>query len=227
MTLAYDLKKMYWMQQRDPLPPEYRRVEYIATANAVTSSYIDTGVFGSSDMRWVLDMRLLQLSNTRLGVSGQTGADARFAIGKAYSSMSTHPNFYCGLGDANFDSAVPLDTARHLFVLDALTKTFSIDASSFSVPMTVFSDTPGIYGMAIFARNGVTSGYDSTTQTFGACYGTRIWRNGVLVMDAAPAVRISDSKPGLYDLCRSICPLTNSPFYVNAGTGDFTWAELS
>lgn len=27
---------------------------------------------------------------------------------------------------------------------------------------------------------------------------------------------------GMYDLCGSICPLTNTPFYTNAGTGTFT-----
>lgn len=39
--------------------------------------------------------------------------------------------------------------------------------------------------------------------------------------NCVPCVRKSDQKPGMYDLCGSICPLTNSPFYINAGTGDF------
>jgi hypothetical protein len=36
-----------------------------------------------------------------------------------------------------------------------------------------------------------------------------------------PCYRKVDSKPGMYDLAGSICPLTNSPFYINAGTGEF------
>ena len=31
----------------------------------------------------------------------------------------------------------------------------------------------------------------------------------------------ADGKPGLYDLCGSICSLTGTPFYINAGTGEF------
>ena len=36
-----------------------------------------------------------------------------------------------------------------------------------------------------------------------------------------PCIRKSDNKPGLYDLCGSICPLTGNSFYINAGTGEF------
>lgn len=36
-----------------------------------------------------------------------------------------------------------------------------------------------------------------------------------------PCLRKSDNKPGLYDLCGSICPLTGTPFYINAGSGEF------
>lgn len=37
-----------------------------------------------------------------------------------------------------------------------------------------------------------------------------------------PCYRKSDNKPGMYNLCGSICPLTGTPFYINAGTGEFT-----
>lgn len=46
-------------------------------------------------------------------------------------------------------------------------------------------------------------------------------KSGVVVRDMVPCFRKSDSKPGMYDLCGSTCPLTNSPFYINAGTGEF------
>lgn len=39
-----------------------------------------------------------------------------------------------------------------------------------------------------------------------------------------PMLRKSDNKPGLYDLAGSICPLTGTPFYINAGTGEFLYA---
>lgn len=42
-----------------------------------------------------------------------------------------------------------------------------------------------------------------------------------IICDLVPCYHESDGKPGMYDLCGSICPLTNSPFYINAGTGEF------
>lgn len=58
----------------------------------------------------------------------------------------------------------------------------------------------------------------------GRIYSAKLTNNDVLVRDFIPALRTLDSKPGLYDLCGSICPLTNTPFYTNAGTGEFQYA---
>lgn len=46
--------------------------------------------------------------------------------------------------------------------------------------------------------------------------------SGILVRQYVPCYRISDGEIGLYDLCGSICSLTNTPFYTNSGTGTFT-----
>lgn len=40
-------------------------------------------------------------------------------------------------------------------------------------------------------------------------------------LNLVPCYRKSDGVIGLYDLCGSICPLTNTPFYINEGTGTF------
>ena len=52
--------------------------------------------------------------------------------------------------------------------------------------------------------------------------------NGSLVRSLVPCIRLPDSKPGMYDLCGSICPLTGTPFYINSGTGaDFKYPASS
>lgn len=53
-------------------------------------------------------------------------------------------------------------------------------------------------------------------------YSGKIYDNAVLVSNFIPCYRKSDNKPGMYDLAGSICPLTNSPFYINSGSGEFT-----
>lgn len=57
----------------------------------------------------------------------------------------------------------------------------------------------------------------------GKCWYLKMFYNDNVVRDLIPALRISDYKVGLYDLCGSICPLTNTPFYINAGSGDFLY----
>lgn len=46
--------------------------------------------------------------------------------------------------------------------------------------------------------------------------------NGTLIRRFVPKVR-NDGKPGMYDLCGSICPLTGTPFYINAGSHEFSY----
>jgi len=53
------------------------------------------------------------------------------------------------------------------------------------------------------------------------CFLAKFYDGNVLMRHFVPCVRESDGKPGMYDLCGSICPLTDSPFYTNAGTGEF------
>lgn len=49
-----------------------------------------------------------------------------------------------------------------------------------------------------------------------------ILHDGDTARSLVPCVRENDDKPGMYDLAESICPLTNTPFYINAGSGEFT-----
>lgn len=46
---------------------------------------------------------------------------------------------------------------------------------------------------------------------------------GFINVEFLPCIRLSDNKPGMYDLCGSICPLTGTPFYINAGSGEFLY----
>ena len=46
-------------------------------------------------------------------------------------------------------------------------------------------------------------------------YGCKIWDDDILVRNFVPCYRVSDNKPGLYDL-------VNDEFLTNSGTGEFT-----
>ena len=82
-------------------------------------------------------------------------------------------------------------------------------------------------------------GANETMRIFGRADGTSfLWgkirgfavrdANGSLVRSLAPCIRLPDGKPGMYDACGSICPLTGTPFYINSGTGaDFKYPASS
>lgn len=53
----------------------------------------------------------------------------------------------------------------------------------------------------------------------------RIYDNGTLIRNYVSVVRLSDGKPGMYDKCGSICPLTLSPFYISTSETEFTWGD--
>ena len=70
--------------------------------------------------------------------------------------------------------------------------------------------------------------YGRVSSSKAKLYSWKIYdRNSSLVRDFIPVIRVSDSKTGLYDLCGSICSLTGTPFYINAGTGEFQYGYLS
>lgn len=56
----------------------------------------------------------------------------------------------------------------------------------------------------------------------GRMYYFKYFEGETIMKDLVPCYSKSDGVIGMYDLCGSICPLTNTPFYINAGTGSFT-----
>ena len=82
-------------------------------------------------------------------------------------------------------------------------------------------------------------GANETMRVFGRADGTSFLvgrirgfavrdANGSLVRSLTPCIRLPDGKPGMYDTCGSICPLTGTPFYINSGTGaDFKYPASS
>ena len=95
----------------------------------------------------------------------------------------------------------------------------------------------GLYHNKATPLSGV--GANETMRVFGRADGTSFFwgkirgfavrdASGSLVRSLVPCIRLSDGKPGMYDICGSICPLTGTPFYINSGTGaDFKYPASS
>ena len=212
----FNLKKAYW-QQKNELPPGYRRVEYIESTG---EQWIDTecAVTSAMDMEFVFAFTDLSTGQLMGGYNAKPryniGLESnmfRFALGSGWTTISSSP-----------------DTNKHTWILSADRLSGSIDGKEVSSSYTDFSVPAG--RVFLFCRATNRNPSVATHENFymrGKAFAFALRDDNIHVRNLVPCIRISDSKPGLYDLCGSICSLTGTSFYVNAGSGsDFTWGEL-
>ena len=223
---------MRWRQammsqtQREPrLPAEYQEVEYLERTDVTSSGpYIITNIYGDNTLDFSIKAMCYDyVARTYFGsrrnydvpdakiynlVSGQGGSDrqyGRFGFGN-------HVWYYW---PAINNIANEIFTAQK--VGDTVT---SSGGANFSVAGETEFSTP--YTLEIFAMSTSTQSRHNLEGLNGRIYSLSFSRNRTLIADFVPCYRKADNKPGMYDLCGSICDLTNSPFYVSANNGEFT-----
>lgn len=217
MTIAGNTQMMYWNQRRTRLPEGYRKVDYLESTG---SQWIDTGVIPSyaigDDVYSQIEFKCLGIRQQRiLGVcnSKENNYNQLF--------VNISPSAILGL-QLNSDDWVTYgnaDTDWHTAGYDVRTKTANFDGTEYQYPSIAASVEYSLH-LYLFARN-----IDGRAE-FHFIGRIRSFTY-TDIRSYIPCVRISDSKPGMYDLCGSICPLTGTPFYINAGYGaDFRWGEL-
>lgn len=199
------------------LPEGYRRVEYIESSAA---QHIDTG-FTPDYNTAIVSKWTINTGNGQFGLFGSFGNSWGDNSYGCNGSSALYDNFKADTSTGYSSSAVRGKTfvykkiGRYTEITGQLSWTRTYNAVTFTCPQSMY----------LFAIH-----YGSNTVNHRAsakCYYFYIDDNGTRVRHYIPALRLSDNKPGLYDLCGSICPLTNSPFYVNSGTGaDFLWKEF-
>ena len=197
-------------------PPGYRRVEYIQSTG---TQWIDTGFTPDQDTKAELDFKISMDLATGFPLFGARQSSSS----RGYSFQRMGSGYWGGMyGDAFSTSSVATDLARHTVVKDR--NVTYLDGAQLTSAIAATFTAPS--SMTLNAMN--TNGTVAVQNCAVRYYAFRIWDDGVLVRDYIPVVRISDGKPGLYDLCASTCTSTSSPFYVNGGTGDdFSYGEFS
>lgn len=221
----------YHGQGRVRLPGEYRRVAYLSASSA---PWIDTGLKADIDDTYEVQARAL--------VSDSYGLNETTAVmGDGYNK--TNSNFGLWFGkhpgkgvSANFGSGSQPYYVDYVSSVDVsvhhIYKLVLASAKLYMDGILLGQATPGTYPksqrLVLFGIWRATSSSNRPMSCFnGNIRFFRARRRGVLLRDMIPVVRNSDDKPGMYDLCGSVCGLTETPFYVNHGTGnDFTWGEL-
>lgn len=204
MTYGGTLFSAYYNAHRSRLPAGYREVEYLESTGA---QWIDTGVLVDQDTDVAIEYRYTQYGNTYSAF----GRNPLLAF-----TVNTQSQMMYRYNGSTYTGGIDvLIRAERRMQGNVVRENGDI---VYSFPKTVFSS---VYTALLFARRSGTGSVEEKSRMM-------LWRcsigNSRLYI---PCVRTADSKPGLYDLCGSICPLTGTPFYVNAGTGaDFLWGEL-
>lgn len=191
------------------LPPEYQEVAWIKSSG---SQYIDTMALASNLTKISLEFRLTKFytsgAHHMLGTARNVGTGSITYQPSGSTSVVSRFGFQSKTAVKNI-----WDTNKHTAIIS--NSGYVIDGTNYWTPnSSQFTADGSLY---IFAANGGSGKIEDCEISY-----FRIEEDDALVRDYIPCYRKSDVIIGLYDLCGSICPLTGTPFYINAGTGTFT-----
>ena len=195
------------------LPKEYQRVEYIESTG---TQYINTNQKFTHPISF--KVRAQKLVYSVVYVFGAVGTQTAYGGSVSFNQNSngTNPYFsaigrynqYQGYATCYMGNWNDIELEGGSVTINGTTKTFTIGTRS--------SDS----NIILFGLNnaGTVEPYPVQVANFQIFTGDT---ERIKVRDFIPCYRKSDGVAGMYDLCGSICPLTDTPFYINSGTGDF------
>ena len=191
------------------LPKEYRELEYLESTG---KQRIDTGIYMNSTYGVEIEARQ---TNTTTGVSRYLFGDSVTSQTRYMIAISSASNRYiCDfISNSNrIDSGVSgYDEKWHIHKVE--NKTYYVDGvSKGSVSITDFVATKTSCLFSATASSPFIANYWQIKKS-------QIWdNNGKLLQCLIPALRISDSKPGMFDL-------VSGNFYINVGGDEFIYKE--
>lgn len=192
-------KREHIIHPSSPLPPEYRQLEYIESTG---TQYIRTGVIPTLDIEWYLDFQATaHTSATSQGSIRYTNNSFALLFDIYQNQFRSQFGQYPNQWNENFE---PVDTNRHLWHI----KNGLVEFDNEVRTHTLFTSINNPTEVYLFARNDGNASYKVKEKIFRCQF--------VGLRDYLPALRLANSKPGLYDL-------VNSQFYTNSGTGEFLY----
>ena len=208
MKFMSSLKKIIMMayQQSDQpsLPKEYAPLEYL---KATGTQWINLGKLGY-DNRLSVDVHMEPTTTTTCvlfgcGINNNVNG---FSIVITNHSSSNH-RF-----DGQKLTMNVYVNKRTIYTLDKNGIEFDNRFYAWNSAPYYFETEGDVYLMGYNSSNNYTSK--------GLLYKCEIFKNDILVQNLIPALRIADSKPGMYDL-------VSGQFFTNQGTGEFTYGYVN
>ena len=190
----------------------YKRVSYIESTD---SQYIDTGYAFQDDFSWEIDFEGIERGKTIFGGRTPNTRTALLYQKTAGQGTATTCPIDGMTGDQTPFQLDDLSSGRHVVKMSVSSNKGSVWVDKIQVyDQTSFSGTY-ISGVtqALFADK--FGDEDFREQSISKVYQLKMWQGNNLVRNFIPVVRISDNKPGMYDL-------VNKVFYMNANTSSVT-----
>lgn len=142
------------------------------------------------------------------GLYGSSGDRNKVTVSQYRISLPS-PNWISVNFDGLLDYTVP-------HTVEETYSTVTVDGVSHSISRD--NDINYVNNTYLILLNGGQAFLNRNEHGAGKLIIAKIWNeNGILIFDGQPALRTSDSEPGLYDFA-------HSKFHTNAGTGAFTYA---
>lgn len=180
------------------LPNGYRRLKCLKSTG---TQYFNTGVVPSNDLRFELDCEITYGTGWIM-IAGSYDSGSRFSWWAKESQLYG----YYGTANKNMagaSSRMTLVADNNVWTDGTNTMTFTAETLAATNPIYICSvHNGGSYALASMA-----------------VYGGKVIKNGKLTNNYIPALRESDSEPGLYDD-------VGGGFLTNAGTGEFGYEEV-
>lgn len=183
------------------LPAGYQEVEYIESPNA---EYIDTGKTADSTSIIAFDFQYVSFNSSYNRIFGARNNEGKGLLNIRTSTTSGPyllvENVY------NWVSTTSIGTNKHSIKMNGVNHNLYYDGSTVAPNFSILDSTLG--NMWLFGTN--QGGTNSNVRIFNYSH----IKGGKLIQKLVPCVRLSDNKPGMYDI-------VNDNFLVNSGTGEF------
>lgn len=209
------MKREHILQQQQPLPPEYRKLEYIESTG---TQYIRTNITGANEhWKWHVVVKPTYTNHTYCmlhglyNVSGNRRIMALLGCITLPAQQTKTFDYVCGSSYSRIEiSAIPTNT-----IIDVLEDFNSVTINGEVYPLTKYTNSRT--NAVTLMGSWMGSGVGDHPMGDGQYHLFEIWdANDVLKLYGIPALRIADNKPGIYDI-------VNNQFHTNAGTGEFLY----
>jgi len=190
------------------LPAEYVELNYVETSG---QTYLDTGMKASVSDEYIVTYAPLSNNNLPIFGDGTSKTDSNITL---WIQSYNHANFNFGNGNSTayvLEVDMPTNGLKgfHEYRQKNSTAEGWIDGVyKGQVTPQNFNNSVKMVLFASWRKNSINAYGNGRMKDF-------IWKqNDVEVRHFVPAMRLSDLKVGMYDLCESVNAKTHTPFYL-------------